>query len=230
MQIWQIQNPFTQFRYRIMTLVLPVCMLPLYHLINVGRSSFAFRQETAIFSMNKWLSLEIWDVIPLTSVFMLLLAGTSVVFFLQEVVPIMRDVFARKGDDLSASLSPDPWIEDLTKQMSEELEIEPPPVTVLEDSNPFIFTSGSKNHRLILTSGLIEVLDREQLKSALAHELAHIARMSNATKWMIFVIRALMFFNPIVLIVFRRIVQDDEHVCDDITVSLTKSPRHLHQP
>ena len=227
MQIWQIENPLTQFRYRIMTLVLPVCMLPLYHLINLGRSSFAFRQETAIFSMNKWLSLEIWDVIPLTSVFMLLLAGTSVVFFLQEVVPIMRDVFARKGDDLYASLSPDPWIEDLTKQMSEELGIGPPPVTLLEDSNPFIFTSGSKNHRLILTSGLIEALDREQLKSALAHELAHIARLSNATKWMIFVIRVLMFFNPIVLIVFRRIVQDDEHVCDDITVSITKSPQAL---
>jgi len=103
----------------------------------------------------------------------------------------------------------------------------PPPVTLLEDSNPFIVTSGSKNHALILTSGLLEVLDREQLKSAIAHELAHIARMSNATKWIVFVIRVLMFFNPIVLIVFRRIVQDDEHICDDITVSLTKSPRVL---
>jgi Zn-dependent protease with chaperone function len=134
---------------------------------------------------------------------------------------------ARKGDDLSSRLPSDPGVDDLTKQMSEKLGIEPPPVTVLEDENPFIFTAGSRNHTLVLTSGLIEVLDREQLKSAIAHELAHIARMSNATKWMIFVIRVLMFFNPIVLIVFRRIVQDDEHVCDDITVSLTESPQAL---
>jgi beta-lactamase regulating signal transducer with metallopeptidase domain len=227
MQIWQVRNPLTQFRYRIMTLILPVCMLPLYHLIDFERSSFAFRQEKAIFSMNRWLSLEIWDLVPLTSVFMVLLAVTSVVFFLQEVVPIVRDLLARKGDDSYFRLPSDPAIDDLTRQMSEKLGIGPPPVTVLEDENPFIFTSGSRSHTLVLTSGLIKVLDREQLKSAIVHELAHIARMSNATKWMIFLIRVLMFFNPIVLIVFRRIVQDDEHVCDDITVSLTESPHVL---
>jgi Zn-dependent protease with chaperone function len=227
MQIWQIRNPLTQFRYRIMTLVLPVCMLPLYYLIDIGRGSYSFREELAIFSMDKWLSLEIWDAIPLTVLFMLLLAATSFVFFLQEVIPIMRDALARRVDDLQLHLPADPEIVDLTLQMSEELGIEPPPITLLEDSNPFIFTSGAKNHTIVLTSGLIKVLDKEQMKSAIAHELAHIARMSNATKWVIFSIRVLMFFNPIVLIVFRRIVQDDEHICDDITVSLTKSPRVL---
>jgi len=227
MKIWHINNPLTQFRYRIMTLVLPVFMLPLYQMINFSRGSFTFRQEKAIFSMDRWLSLEIWGLVPLTAVFMLILGATSFVFFLQEVVPIMRDLFARKGEDPYVSLSSDPGVDDLTRQMSAQLGIEPPPVTLLEDSNPFIVTSGSKNHALILTSGLLEVLDREQLKSAIAHELAHIARMSNATKWIVFVIRVLMFFNPIVLIVFRRIVQDDEHICDDITVSLTKSPRVL---
>jgi len=227
MKIWHINNPLTQFRYRIMTLVLPVFMLPLYQMINFSRGSFTFRQEKAIFSMDRWLSLEIWGLVPLTAVFMLILGATSFVFFLQEVVPIMRDLFARKGEDPYVSLSSDPGVDDLTRQMSAQLGIEPPPVTLLEDSNPFIVTSGSKNHALILTSGLLEVLDREQLKSAIAHELAHIARMSNATKWIVFVIRVLMFFNPIVLIVFRRIVQDDEHICDDITVSLTKPPRVL---
>ena len=224
MKIWHIHNPLTQFRYRIMTLVLPVCMLPLYQLINPGRSSFPFRQDNAIFSMDKWLSLEIWDLVPVRIVFMLVLTGTSFVFFLQEVMPVMRDVFARKGRDLSSNFYSDPGIDDIVGQMSEKLGIEQPPVAVLEEGNPFIFTSGSTNHTIVLTSGLIELLDREQLKSAIAHELAHIARMSNATKWVIFAIRVLMFFNPIVLIVFRRIVQDDEHICDDITISLTNAP------
>ena len=224
MKIWHIHNPLTKFRYRIMTLVLPVCMLPLYQLINSGRSSFSFRQDNALFSMNKWLSLEIWDLVQLRTVFMIVLAMTSFVFFLQEVMPIMRDAFARKSRGPGSHFYSDPGIDDLAKQMSEKLGIEPPPVTVLEDSNPFIFTSGSRTPAIVLTSGLMELLDRGQLKSAIAHELAHIARMSNATKWMIFAVRVLMFFNPIVLIVFRRIVQDDEHICDDITVSLTKSP------
>jgi Zn-dependent protease with chaperone function len=223
-KLWEIKNPLSQFRYRIMTLVLPLFMLPLYQLINLERSSFFFREEKAVFSMNKWLSLEIWDLIPLSAVFMLVFGGTSVVFIIQEVIPVLRDVFARKKDNLLYTISSGPEMTELVKQMSEKLGIEPPPVTVLEDSNPFIYAAGSTNHTLFLTTGLIEVLDRDQLKSAITHELAHIARMSNAAKWLIFILRVLMFFNPIVLLVFRRIVQDDEHICDDITVSLTGSP------
>jgi Zn-dependent protease with chaperone function len=227
MQIWNIHNPLTQFRYRIMTLLLPACMMPIYQLINLERNSFSFQQDRAIFSMNRWLSMEIWDLVPLSTVFMLLLAGTSFVFFLQEMLPVMRDVFARREGDTHQVLLPDPVLDELVHQMSEELGIGPPPVTLIEDSHPFIFTSGAKKHTVVLTSGLIKTLDREQLKSAIAHELAHIKRMSNATKWLIFLIRVLMFYNPIVLIVFRRIIQDDEHICDDITISLTKKPQVL---
>jgi hypothetical protein len=36
-----------------------------------------------------------------------------------------------------------------------------------------------------------------------------------------------MFFNPVVLVEFRRIVQEEEKVCDDIAVSLTKKPHAL---
>ena len=224
MKIWHIHNPLTRFRYRIMALVLPVSMLPLYSLIDSGRSSFSFQQDKALFSMNKWLSLEILDLVPLRMVFMLVLAMTSFIFFLQEVLPVMRDVFARKSADLNSHFYSDPGIDDLVRQMSGKLGIETPPVSVLEDSNPFIFTTGARTHAIVLTSGLIELLDREQLKSAIAHELAHIARLSNVVKRMIFAIRVLMFFNPIALIVFRRIVQDDEHICDDLTVSVTKLP------
>jgi beta-lactamase regulating signal transducer with metallopeptidase domain len=37
----------------------------------------------------------------------------------------------------------------------------------------------------------------------------------------------LMFYNPVSLLVFRRLIQDDEQVCDDITVSITKDPEAL---
>ena len=174
--------------------------------------------------MYRWLSLELWDLIPLSIIFMLLLGGTSVIFIIQEVIPVIRDLFARKNGNPLSAMPSGAEMTEFVKQMSGELGIEPPPVTVIEDSNPYIYAAGSTKHTLFITSGLIEVLDTEQLNSAVIHELAHIARMSNAAKWMIFILRVLMFFNPIVLLVFRRIVQDDEHICDDITVSLTKSP------
>ncbi len=36
-----------------------------------------------------------------------------------------------------------------------------------------------------------------------------------------------MFFNPIVLVKFRRTVRDEEKICDDIAVSLTRDPSAL---
>ncbi len=36
-----------------------------------------------------------------------------------------------------------------------------------------------------------------------------------------------MFFNPVVLIGFRKIIQDEEKICDDMAVSLTKNSQAL---
>jgi len=40
----------------------------------------------------------------------------------------------------------------------------------------------------------------------------------------VFLLRIAMFFNPIVLLEFRRSVQDDEKICDEMAVSLTGKP------
>ena len=38
---------------------------------------------------------------------------------------------------------------------------------------------------------------------------------------LIFILRVLMFFNPIILMEFRRIVQEEEKICDDVATSMT---------
>ena len=37
----------------------------------------------------------------------------------------------------------------------------------------------------------------------------------------LFLIRVIMFYNPIVLMEFRRIVQEEEKICDDVAAALT---------
>lgn len=222
-QIWDIKNPVTLFRYRLMTLILPILMFPVYHVINFNRNSLFFREEEALFNINRWLLIDIWDLVTVSNLLLVFLAGTSIIFFIQEIVPILKDTFF-SGNYKNRFLSPNPEIDAMVNSLSNDLGIEKPPVKIIEDSTPIILASGSKNHSIILSTGLIKMLDREQLYSAIAHEFAHIARRSNATTWAIFIIRMLMFFNPIALIVFRRIIQDDEHICDDMTVSITKKP------
>ncbi len=223
-QIWDIKNPLTHYRYRLMTLILPITMFPLYNLVNLNRGSLLFRDEKAIFNVNRWLAIEIWDIIPVSMLFQLFLLVTAITFFLQEIIPIIKDAVQRVKVYHYNTLPVDTEIESMVSVLSESLGIEKPRVNIINDKNPVILTTGAKSHTIVLSSGLVEILDREQLYSAIAHEFAHIVRRSNVTSWMIFIIRILMFFNPIVLIVFRRIVQDDEHICDDLTISLTEKP------
>lgn len=227
LQIWKVRNPVVQLRYRLMTIIMPVAMLPLYQIINTDRGSLIFRQEQAILNMHRWLTIDLWDVLPVRMIFIAILLITSAVFFVQEILPILRDMLARARERMPATGNPPPHLQALTERLSERLDIPAPPVSVVDDDTPFIFASGAQNHAVVVSSGLLRMFSEEQLEIAIAHELAHVSRRSNAVNWMIFLIRVLMFFNPIALIVFRRIVQDDEHICDDITVSLTGKPQML---
>lgn len=47
------------------------------------------------------------------------------------------------------------------------------------------------------------------------------------TTLLVFLFRICMFYNPVSLLEFRRLVQDDEHICDDMTVALTGDPGAL---
>ena len=78
-----------------------------------------------------------------------------------------------------------------------------------------------------MSSGLSKALDQEQMEAALAHELAHIARSRRPLLIMAFILRIIMFFNPVVMVKFRRAIRDEEKICDDIAVSLTRDPAAL---
>ena len=65
------------------------------------------------------------------------------------------------------------------------------------------------------------------MEAALAHEIAHIARSRRPLLIAVFLLRIIMFFNPVVLVKFRKAVRDEEKICDDIAVSLTRNPAAL---
>jgi Zn-dependent protease with chaperone function len=80
---------------------------------------------------------------------------------------------------------------------------------------------------IFISTGLRQALTTEQVQAALAHELAHIARSRRPLLIAVFLLRIIMFFNPVILVKFRRAVRDEEKICDDIAVSLTRNPAAL---
>jgi len=186
---------------------------------------FYFVQDDALFSSMRWLKIEVFGRRPVAVLFFLLIGAVSAVVIIQEIVPIVRDWLAA-GRGCSGTHPPS-GLQAVVAEMSGRAGIARPSVTVVEDERPFVYTSGTKDHSIIISRGLLAHLDARQLRSALGHEIAHIVRRSNATTLMAFLVRIFMFYNPVSLFQFRRLVQDDEHICDDMTVGITGDPEGL---
>lgn len=223
LQAWKITNPLIRQRFSFIVLLFPVFSFPLYQFINPERGQISFRLE-ALFDINRWLNLELWGMVHLSLLFVLILSLTTIIFFLQEVIPILKHTIESKKSKFNVK-KPQP--DSVVYKALASLNVEKPEIFIIENDD-FILSSGTgKNAAITLSTGLIDVLTMEELQAALAHEIAHIQRNRQPLMLTVFFFRLLMFFNPIALIEFRKIVQEDEKICDDIAISLTGKPSAL---
>ncbi len=228
LRIWQVGVARERFRYRLLVLILPFVMFPVFQFINPERGSFYFVEDTALFSSLRWINITVFGVRPFFYLFLLITATVSCIVMLQEVIPIMRDWLSRPPKQQEDESTPaGAKIDGIVGEISSALKIAKPSVFVLDEVNPVIYTTGTKNHSILMSEPLLSVFNERELKGALAHEAAHIVRRSNITTLLVFLVRICMFYNPISLLEFRKLVQDDEQICDDITVSVTKDPEAL---
>jgi Zn-dependent protease with chaperone function len=203
----------------------PLVAFPLYQAIDPERGSALFRLD-ALFDVNRWLDLRIWDLIPVGLLFLLLLVFTGIVFVLQEVLPIARHT-ATSGRDTLDVKKPDPG-----SPVSRALELlsgNKPEIFLLDDDEFVIFSSTRRNASIYVSHGLVNALSFSELQAAIAHEIGHIRRSRRPLMVLIFLLRVIMFYNPIVLMEFRRIVQEEEKICDDVAVELTGDRTALAQ-
>ena len=62
-----------------------------------------------------------------------------------------------------------------------------PKVAIVEDDAPNAFATGRNIDRAVIafTTGLLEVMDRDQLQGVVAHEMAHVANLTDQVKDML---------------------------------------------
>ncbi len=222
-QAWKITNPVVRQRFSLIVMIFPIFSFPLYQTINPQRDSISFRLE-ALFDINRWLNIELWGKIPLNVLFLLMLSAVALIFLIQEMVPIVRHIIEsrrsraeEKEEEVEGKPHDNPAIEGVLADFPGEK----PSISVIDDTDFVIFSSTGKNSTIFLSTGLLKTLNADETQAAIAHELAHITRSKRPLLVIIYIIRVLMFFNPVVLVEFRRIVQEEEKICDDIAVSLT---------
>ena len=78
---------------------------------------------------------------------------------------------ARKATALELQI-----VENVTEEMAIAAGIPPPKVYIIDDPSPNAFATGRRPERayVVVTTGLIEILNREELQGVVAHEVAHI--------------------------------------------------------
>jgi beta-lactamase regulating signal transducer with metallopeptidase domain len=203
----------------------PAFSFPLYQLINPDRNSISFRLGS-LFDINRWLNMDLWGIMPIGLIFIIILFITIVIFLFQEMIPVLRHTLETKEADIEMRI---PDKNSIVSQAIEQLPVDNTDIFILDDDDHILHSTTGRNASIFLSEGLITELNKEQIQAAIAHELAHINRNKKPLLIIIFLFRVLMFFNPVVLLEFRRIIQDEEKICDDIAVSLTGKPHALSE-
>ena len=87
---------------------------------------------------------------------------------------VLWSVHAEQPDDETVADLPE--LLDVVKEMSLAAGIPAPKVYIVKDSDPNAFTVGTdaRQSSIVVTTGLLAMLDREELQGVIAHEMSHI--------------------------------------------------------
>lgn len=220
---WGIASPLVRQRFRLIAILAPVFSYPLYQLINPGRGSIYFRLN-ALFDSSRWLNIELWGKVPVSYFFIAMLTATALIFLVQELIPIMGHAAESKRSEIE-------WDRpDKDSQVLRAIEGLPEPkpdIFIADDDDLIIYSTTGNNPSIFLSTGLINKLEPEELQASMAHEFEHIRRSKRPILILTYLIRVMQFFSPATLVEFRKVVEDEEKICDDAAVDITGKPDAL---
>ncbi len=232
--VWKVSRPINKQRLRLITLFVPISMYPVYQLINPDRGSLFFRLSS-LTDLNRWLYSEVIGV-PIYVIALIICGLTSLVFLLQEILPMTLQLVNQRREQQKGPPEDDQdEIDEAIRENLTEALREMPPVKqgfgveIIDSDELEIFSSTGLKPKIYITTALIETFDKQHLQAAIAHEIGHIIRSRRPVLMIAYIVRTLVFFNPIAMIEFRKIAQEEEKICDDIAIELTGDPQALYE-
>ncbi|MHB1125829.1 MAG: M56 family metallopeptidase [Bacillota bacterium] len=117
-----------------------------------------------------------------------------------------------------------PVLHRLLAGVSASLEINPPRLVVTSTPVPQSMTFGTVRPVVVVSQGLLDCLEEEELEAVLAHEVAHIRQKGYFYGCVANVLRDLTFFNPVSFIALGIFMREREKAADDMAVAATGKP------
>lgn len=139
---------------------------------------------------------------------------------------LLRDFAAARQVQQDARVLHDNPVLNMTAGLASKAKVAMPCIKVGEDVNgPSTFL----NNTICLPQWALDTLNANQLKSMLAHEVAHIARKDVLWSIAIRFVQIILPFQPLLSVVKKRVSYHAELACDDWAALATGKPRALAQ-
>ncbi len=215
LRAWGIRRAESRLRFWLLALAVPCLVLPLLLVAVPLRLTDRFAAGWALFAGGRWGAVRVAGV-PLDGLVFdaLMVAGT--LLLLRDVVPFLLSTFRERREGHAAAQAPATPLADLAAEVAVRVGAGVPAIAVVPTDAPLLFVRGVLRKRLIVSDGVVARLSSDQLRAALAHELAHVRFRDPLAGWLLMIVRLVMFWNPAVQLTTRAIVQEMEHRADDV--------------
>ena len=210
---WRVAEPRQRMALRLVALGYPLVVVPAFLGLFPFRLEEPFHDETALLVARRWAEVRLLGV-PLFDAWLAVFVGLGALLFLMDVLPLVR---GRRRPKL-APATPDPASAEAlagVPALAAALGVPPPPVVFLDRDAPVLFCTGVRAPAVVVSRGAIRLLDRDELRAALAHEIAHVASRDPAASWAVMGARAVMWFNPAFQVLSRAMARDAEWLADE---------------
>jgi len=213
---WAVEHPAQKMALRLLALAYPLLVFPGLVLLFPHRGDEAFR-DAALLSGRRWSDVAFLGL-DLYRVFILSLAGIGLVLLAIDVVALLR--MLRRGRPSPAQPAPAHAAAVASALAGLRPAGAAPQVLYLDRPLPSLFCAGVRRPALYVSRGALDLLDAGELRAALAHELAHLARRDPARSWLMLGLRCAMCLNPTFQVLARALARDAERLADERGVEL----------
>ena len=215
LRLWRARAPGDRLTLRSLGLLQPLLVTPVLCLVP-GRAAEEFQDRWGLFAFRRWEELRPFGL-GAVELGVLVGAALGAALFLMDLLPLLRGRHgalpaaapppASLRRALEAALAGSRWGDGRGRPR--------PALHYLDAGSAAIFCSGVRHPLLVVSRGARELLDEEELRAALGHELAHLARRDPARSWLVMAARALLCFNPVAQVVARGLARDAEWLADE---------------
>ena len=217
---WRVDDPGDRVGLGLVALAVPAVCLPLLWMVAPLRTTGDFRDERALFDSGRWNDIRLLGV-GLADAALAALVTAGLVLFLRDLVPWLRERPGRQGGPAAVREDGSARVAASWDSLSGELHGPAPALVLLEDAASVLLCAGWRRPAVVVSRGAYDRLDDDELRGALAHELAHLERHDPVLGWILMALRALFWFNPVVQVLARDLVQEVERRADDRAAAVT---------